>query len=86
MKTPNVIHAYPGSLIYADKQNKHTTEYIKASLLKDDKWLADNGLVRICRKCHGQREIPVFIELHGDTYIHHYEPCYDCQQITVSGF
>jgi hypothetical protein len=29
------------------KLSDNDTEYIRASLLKDDKWLADNGLMRV---------------------------------------
>ena len=57
-----------------------------ASLLKDDKWLADNGLKRFCKTCHGERKIPIFDKKAGGTYLSHYEPCMDCQQINVSGF
>jgi hypothetical protein len=58
---------------------KFDTEYIRASLLKDDKWLADNGLVReanifICDKC-------------GDTGVAHefrgtFNHAIDCSCIT----
>ena len=55
MKTPERIwrfKPYRGTAVHSvEKLFSESTEYVKASLLKswlkDDKWLADNGLKRI---------------------------------------
>ena len=94
MKTPDRIFtqedddgvSFSKMFFFDHETGPYKVEYIKASLLKDDKWLADNGLKRVCKKCNGQGKIPHFVEKDGGIYLSHYEPCYDCQRITVSGY
>lgn len=79
-KAPDVIwictegkHAGNDKEYYPEQYDDSLSVYISPAA--SDSALKAVGLMRVCNLCDGRREIPVFIEINGDKYLHHYDPC-----------